>query len=171
MWKIEDVKGNGAKTSIHFHMVWLSYILNRQDHVSSDDESTDNTSKLRLQMIIINRVWCDWRDGFNKLVTKHASYKEFDICLREAQGLIDRYGNPHPRFFSSINRLKSMLNSVNAWRGKVHDLLNSTRFISNDELNRLLNDYNTANPSCDEKNMLEHLIVAKTDLEKEVENG
>ena len=117
------------------------------------------------------RVWCQWRDRFNHLAAKNARFNEYEKCLEEAQELIDSYGNPNSRFFSSVKRLKSILNSVNEWRGKVHDLLHSKKFISNEELMKLLNSYSYSYPICDEKEMLDYLISAKIEIENEIENA
>ena len=117
------------------------------------------------------RVWCQWRDRFNHLAAKNARFNEYEKCLEEAQELIDSYGNPNSRFFSSVNRLKNIRNSVNEWRGKVHDLLHSKKFITNEELMKLLNSYSYSYPICDEKEMLDHLISAKIEIENEIENA
>ena len=91
--------------------------------------------------------------------------------MDEAEKLIETYGNPNTRFFSSVNKLKSLLNSVNEWRGKLHDMLNRGKYIANEELTKLLNEYSHTYPSCEEREMLEHMIHAKELLEEEVEKA
>ena len=89
----------------------------------------------------------------------------------EAEKLIESYGNPNTRFFSSVNRLKSVLNSVNSWRGKLHDTLNRGKYIPNEDLQKMLNEYPHSCPSCEEVTMLEHLIHAKEALEEDVDKA
>ena len=114
------------------------------------------------------RIWSQWRDEYNKLKLNNASFEEYEQCLQKAQQLAVQYGNSNCR---SVKQLKMKMNVVNQWRGKVHHLLKQPRWIPNEELQKVLNEYPVLAVDCKEKDMLKQIIQRKEELESEVDNA
>ena len=91
--------------------------------------------------------------------------------LQDAQQLIEMHGNPSTRVFSLVCRVKNIVNLVNDWRSKVHDIIFKKEFYPTDELTRLLRSYPDSSPRCDEYKVFEELIQRKASLEKDIDHA
>lgn len=91
--------------------------------------------------------------------------------LRDAQQLIEMHGNPSTRVFSLVCRVKNIVNLVNDWRSKVHDIIFKKEFYPTDELTRLLRSYPDSSPKCNEYKVFDDLIKRKVSLEKDIDDA
>ena len=97
--------------------------------------------------------------------------EEYEELLRNAQSLIESHGPPSSRVFSLVCRVKTAVNSVNEWRSRVHEVIQSGEFHTTEQLNRILRSFPDSVPRCNDFFVFEKLIRGKSQLEKQIDSA